>query len=316
MTESSPKKPKGLLGLLIRILGAGIVLTILFSIVDEKKLINTLAQTETRWLLLAIGLAVASPLLTSARLKLFLASSGTMVSYHRCLGAALCGLSLNLVLPARGGDLAKIAFLHKDRKPSWGTLTGVAILERGFDVLALAIIGLAASLALGLKQATVVAGIIALATTAGLLLLPKLASLPIVGKKAKTIVTVTSKVRQRPAILLLAIGTAFLCWTTNSLIMGCLLRSFDKTLSFVQAFSATPPAILAGIVPISLWGIGTRDGTLALFLHDATAAENALAAGFLYTALVYWMLGLIGLPALGIARRTVTVDKTNVAEGT
>ncbi len=85
--------------------------------------------------------------------------------------------------------------------------------------------------------------------------------------------------------------------------MGFLVKAFDHTVSLTHAFSATPPSIIAGIIPVSLWGVGTRDGALAYFLQGFTSAENAISAGFLYTALLYGLLGLIGLPALFFAKR-------------
>ena len=85
--------------------------------------------------------------------------------------------------------------------------------------------------------------------------------------------------------------------------MGFLIKAFDDSVSSTHVFAATPPSIIAGIVPVSLWGVGTRDGSLAYFLQGVTEPENAVSAGFFYTVLVYWLLGLIGLPALFFARR-------------
>ena len=85
--------------------------------------------------------------------------------------------------------------------------------------------------------------------------------------------------------------------------MCFLVKAFDDTVSSAHIFAATPPSILAGILPVSLWGVGTRDGALAYYLQAVTAPENALSAGFFYTVLVYWLLGLIGLPALLFAKR-------------
>ena len=87
------------------------------------------------------------------------------------------------------------------------------------------------------------------------------------------------------------------------MIMGVLLKALDGTISITYAFAITPPSIFAGLVPVSLWGVGTRDGALAYFLEGITAPEIAISAGFLYTALVYWLLGLIGTPFLLFAKR-------------
>ena len=87
------------------------------------------------------------------------------------------------------------------------------------------------------------------------------------------------------------------------MIIGLILQSIDRTFQIWLAYSAAPPSIFVGILPISLWGVGTRDAALAYFLDGFTNIENIMAAGFLYTALVYWFLGLIGVPALLYARK-------------
>ena len=84
--------------------------------------------------------------------------------------------------------------------------------------------------------------------------------------------------------------------------MGLLLKAFDSNITFAHSLAVSPPSIFAGIVPLSLWGVGTRDGALAYFLHGVTAPEIAISAGFFYTALVYWLLGLIGTPFLLFAK--------------
>jgi uncharacterized protein (TIRG00374 family) len=153
--------------LLLRLAGTAIALCILLSVTDTEKLAKALENAETEYLLSAILITIASPFLTSFRLKVFLSATGTKVAYNKCLVASLCGLSLNLILPARGGDLVKLAYLRENGKPSWPILAGAALLERGFDVLALGLIGLTASLLLGLQNAAIAAGFVVTATTLG-----------------------------------------------------------------------------------------------------------------------------------------------------
>ena len=77
----------------------------------------------------------------------------------------------------------------------------------------------------------------------------------------------------------------------------------DQNFNVWVAGAAAPPSMFVGILPISLWGVGTRDAALAYFLNGFTLIENTMAAGFLYTALVYWLLGLIGTPILILSGR-------------
>ena len=66
----------------------------------------------------------------SIRLKLFLDTTGIKLSYRHCLIATFYSLSLNLVLPARGGDFAKLALLKKDfPNLSFWTLISTTLLE-------------------------------------------------------------------------------------------------------------------------------------------------------------------------------------------
>ena len=277
---------------------------ILFQVADIEKVRTKLTQAEWIWFFCASVITVLTPLLGSIRLKLFLEASGAVFSYWRCLQVSLCGLSLNLLLPARGGDLAKVALLRSGKQgPSWNTLMGAAFLERGFDAVALGLVGLTTALALEATEAAIVSGIAAAVGATGLLCLPWAGSLPLVGKRLIPIAQVTSAAYRCKRTLLLASVMACLFWIMVSTIMGCLFQAFDQNLTLPHALAVTPPSILVGIVPVSLWGMGTRDGALTYFLQGVTPAENAISAGFLYTALVYWLLGLIGLPALFFAKR-------------
>jgi uncharacterized membrane protein YbhN (UPF0104 family) len=290
---------------LLRGAGAMFALACVCYIVDLQKLSMAFAQADISFILSALFIAVLSPLLTSCRLKLFLLATSTQISYSRCLVANLCGLSLNLFLPARGGDLVKLAYLRKNKQPSWGILAGVALLERGFDILALSLLGLIGSLMLGLHEAAIATSIMTIAAATGLIILPRVGSLPIIGKKAKNFSIIVVEAKKRKLHLLGCFCVCCLCWTTNLFVMGLMLKALDDSISLTYAFSVTPPSIFAGIAPVSLWGVGTRDGALAYFLQGITTPEIAISAGFLYTALVYCLLGVIGTPFLLFAKRNL-----------
>lgn len=105
------------------------------------------------------------------------------------------------------------------------------------------------------------------------------------------------------ALTILAFFNCLTCWLLNVSIMAILLHSIDPGLIFWHSLAVTPPSILSGIVPISFWGIGVRDGALAYFMKEITSPEIAISAGCMYTALVYWLLGIIGTPFLVFAKR-------------
>ena len=51
-----------------------------------------------------------------------------------------------------------MVYLRKNGEPAWKNLAGVVVLERAFDVLALGLLGLAASIIFGIHKAAIVAG--------------------------------------------------------------------------------------------------------------------------------------------------------------
>ena len=301
LTEGKKTKT---LGFLIRGVGTILIISFIFKNVDIDKVRIQLTRTELPWFLLATLISTITPMAGSIRLKLFLAATGIELSYRHCLKATFYSLCLNLVLPARGGDFAKLVLLKKDfPNLSLQTLISTTLLERGFDILTLGLIGLTAALIIQATEAAIFAGVVATIAAIGLILLPLAKSLPLVGKKISPIAQVISNAYKNKKNLLLAFLTAVSFWILVTSIMGCLLKAFDQNITFVHAFAVTPPSIFAGLVPVSLWGVGTRDGALAYFLQGITAPEIAISAGFLYTALVYWFLGIIGTPFLLFAKR-------------
>ena len=126
--------------------------------------------------------------------------------------------------------------------------------------------------------------------------------MPIIGKKAEIFSSPIVIARNQKLFQFGCLCMCCLCWTANLTIMGLLLNALDDSYSLPLAFAVTPPSIFAGMVPVSLWGIGTRDGALAYFMNGMTSPEIAISAGCLYTALVYWLLGLVGTPFLLFAK--------------
>jgi uncharacterized membrane protein YbhN (UPF0104 family) len=313
-TDPVPKSKFSSWKIALRLLGTVLAIAMLLTIVDLKSICDSIAHSNRRFLLAAAFLSLLSVAVISLRLKLFLSVVKYPVSFRNCLTTTMCGLSLNLILPARGGDLLKLAYLPKRHESSWGTLAGAALLERFVDILALGLIGLIASLFLGLQNVTIIASLVVFVTILCLFLLPRLGSFPVIGKKIGNFPKIIQEASKKKRVLLACFFTSCLCWTTNSIIMGILVKAFDDSVATAHVFAATPPSILAGIVPVSLWGVGTRDGALAYYLQGVTAAENALSAGFFYTVLVYWLLGLIGLPSLLFAKRKRLDTTDNASE--
>ena len=290
-------------GLLVRILGTFLFLYAAFFLFEFQNITGLVGQIDKIYLIGGLGITVLSPLLTTLRLKIFLRVVEINRSYFSCLKASYCGLALNLFLPARGGDLAKMAFLRIGSIPSWSELGTAAILERISDILALTFLGFIAALILGHDVAFFVSFILFFGILTLLFILPKLVYRLKLLEKFKLISEFSNSIRRNFSFMLIGFLTSLSCWITNSIIMGLVLKSINESVTFLHSLVATPPSILAGILPISLWGVGTRDSSLAFFLRDLAPTTEIISAGLLYTVLVYWLLGLLGTPVLFFAKK-------------
>jgi len=299
------------LGTVLRILATILIIAILLNILNLEEISSTLRSSDLDFVTAATLLAILYIPLASIRLKLFLFVNELNISFKDCFRATMCGLALNLFLPTRGGDFAKLAYLRKRDQPSWARLVSTAVLERGCDILSLGIIGFTSSLGIGLFDASIANGTLIAIVALCLVFLPKLNSIPILGKHLDGFSSSLTRAYQSKTLFFYCFLASFICWMINSSMMGCLIKSFDHSITFFHAFSVTPPSIIAGIIPVSLWGVGTRDGALVFFLQDFTASKNAISAGFLYTVIAYWLLGLLGLPFLASFRGKIRYLRNN-----
>jgi len=56
------------------------------------------------------------------------------------------------------------------------------------------------------------------------------------------------------------------------------------------------PAVLAGLVPITVGGIGTWDSAFVILLTGHLTTEGATLVALGCTVLAYWLIGLLGVP--------------------
>lgn len=287
----------------LRVLGLVFFLFVVFRYVDLERFSENLKNANGHFLILGIFTSLLIVPLAAIRLRLFLLCGKVDKKLLPCSAAVLCGLALNLLLPARGGDIAKVAFLRNSPEDKWTTLTGICLLERGFDVLSLSFIGLFASLIFNFFECTIFSCLTALTAGIGILAITRTDSIPVIGKKLSPLAAVAVQSFKRPRTLLKAFAASLACCLNNVLLMGFLLKATDPLAQISHSFAVSPIAAIAGSLPVSPWGLGTRDGTLVYLLRDHLPTESTLAASFLYMVSTQLILGFIGVPILLIQQR-------------
>ena len=90
-----------------------------------------------------------------------------------------------------------------------------------------------------------------------------------------------------------------------------LVSAFGGSLAWGRVYGLFPVALLAGLVPATVSGVGTRDAAfVALLGLEGLSIEEATFIGLGYTAFSYWLLSLISLPAVGFGIFHLSESKT------
>ncbi|MHB0915541.1 MAG: lysylphosphatidylglycerol synthase transmembrane domain-containing protein [Thermoleophilia bacterium] len=123
------------------------ILAILFLRADLGELVHTFVNVSWGWVSLAILANFASIMLKVASWKLIIDSGldGVQSRWRDLTSALMIGFLVNLVIPARMGELARAYVIKRrnslqGRQISSSTVLGTIVLERVFDGIAMAMI--------------------------------------------------------------------------------------------------------------------------------------------------------------------------------
>jgi uncharacterized membrane protein YbhN (UPF0104 family) len=266
---------------------------------DPAAVVATMASADPVWLAGAVAFALLCPAIAAAKLRLLLIAVELPVSMRRCVSAVLAAITLNAVVPGRGGDFIRAVFLT-DTREAFGVVLGAVLLERVIDVFVLGALAVGLSLGLGNAAAPTWLGLGACgAAIAAFLVLASGHRSPIARETAERVGRAVRSVCRRPRILLATVFFSALTWVDIVGAMLCCFRAVRSIVPLAAVSQSTPIAILAGSAPISVSGIGTRDGTMLLLLRSYGSDAEVVAASFLFTAIIFGFLPLVGFAAFG-----------------
>ncbi|MBL1178993.1 lysylphosphatidylglycerol synthase transmembrane domain-containing protein [Pantanalinema sp. GBBB05] len=225
----------------------------------------------------------------------------------------LVASTLNMVLPSKMGDIAKAYFMRERGHLSGSLSLSLVIFEKACDMLSLLLwcaFGLLLypqkDLLFWVMTLSVVGGLV----IGGLLLGSRqfaqlffFAGQAIAPKKFKTkLATMQTAWREmhdyfwgdRWHFLLIA-GTSIFIWFLHLLQIWFFILALNAWAPFLANLALSPLAILAGLLPLTFAGVGTRDAALILFYQPYFNAATAAALGVLCTSR-YLIPAIAGLP--------------------
>jgi hypothetical protein len=276
------------------------------------------------WGALAEAIAEADPVLFVVALAFFVPQVAVMGWRWKLVGGTarplrfweaslmvLAGSSLNVVLPSKLGDVAKGLMLGDKVEHGVAGGLGLAMLDKLMDTIGLAVVLVAAGIVAPKPEpwvlafwAAACAGVVVV-----MVLLHRLRPIdPLPRRRALAALArglnVAVAVRRRPAVWVASLLLSVLLWVLHIGQIYVFYRAVARPAPEPAAaiFLRVPIAIFIGLVPVTLAGIGTRDGALvALIAPQAVAALVGL-----FCTLRYVAMALLGLPAILTLGPTLT----------
>ena len=282
-----------------------LILAAIYYKLDLHRLGAVFREAEPRYMTLSLSLVIPLTLLTAWRLQI-IAPASTSLSFAEANRLILVASALNMVLPSKMGDIAKAYFMRSERAP--GSLTlALVIFEKSADMLSLLFWCAFGLILYPVKDATfwlLTAAILGM-FAAGLAILasrglarfvfslqPKLHKL---GQSwAEMQDFFWSDPRRVTSVAILSI---FL-WFLHLLQIWLFILALRAFVPFLINLGLAPLGILAGLVPLTFAGIGTRDAALIVLYRPYFDAAVGAALGILCTARYFIpaLAGLIFLP--------------------
>jgi uncharacterized protein (TIRG00374 family) len=299
---------------LISIAVSLLILAILYSRIELASLVAVFKMSNPLWMVISLGMVVPITLFTSKRLQFLMPPHNTL-GFGEANKLILAASSLNMVLPSKAGDIAK-AYFMRDRGHLSGSLAlSLVVFEKACDMLSLLLWCLFGLWLYPQKDAFfwLMTGAIFTGLAGGILLLgstqfanlffrlgqkfaPKRLKL-----KFKQLEVAWTEMhdyfwRDRQQLLRVTVISVFI-WLLHLLQIWFFVLALNAWVPFLTNLALSPLAILAGLLPLTFAGVGTRDAALVFLYAPYFDAATGAALGLLCTSR-YFLPAIGGIPFL------------------
>jgi uncharacterized protein (TIRG00374 family) len=314
--QPAPKRaPKWGFGL--RLLVSAVLLAILVSRIDFEGAFPKHGHLSTI-VFFALGVLTATIgiVLSAWRWQRVLAAFGSPVPLRSLTGHYFAGQFVGNVLPSTiGGDVLRVSRSAKNVGSSETAFAAVA-LERLSGFVALPIIclfGFVVDPSLLESSTAWVALLVSGITLAALAVILVLAAHPKMAGRFKEHENWTrfigathvgvERIRADPRAAMSILATAMIYQVSVVLTVGFVILALDAPVPVGAVIAFVPVVAMAQVVPISLSGLGVREGMFVLLLHPLGVPNGqAIGIGLLWY-LTMLLVSLLGAPAFAVGNR-------------
>lgn len=301
------------------------ILVAIYLKIDVRNLLAALANTDPLWLITSLGMVIPLTLFTSWRLQQLMPQRGQL-GFGEANKLILLASVLNLILPSKMGDIVKAYFMRDKSGMSGSLALSLVVFEKVCDMLSLLLWCVFGLLMYPSKDAlfwAMTAGVVS-ALLFSLLLVSstRFANLFFdtavrfapgkVGGKLGKLKSAWGEMhgyfwkskRQFSKVAL----TSIFIWYLHLLQIWMFILALKGSVPFIQNLALAPLGLLAGLLPLTFAGVGTRDAAFVLFYKPYFAENVAAALGVLCTAR-YVLPAIGGLPFISSYYKMAAEEK-------
>ncbi len=282
----------------------GVMFVLVRKLAGPEAFFAALANADWNLLALALLLLAVNLGLAAKRWIVVLAALGYRVPMKRALEAMLATWPLALVTPARASDVLRGVAI-RDYAPAF-VGAGSVLAERAIDLQSLCLMTIVGAGLAGVRSVVVLAiAMLVFEWTVILLIVRKsvfITRMPLLRRrpeKVEQVLLAFGALLQRPKLLLYAAVLSLGSWGAAIAMLQTLLWMTHAQVDPTVTFALWPAAVLAGMVPITLAGMGTRDGAF-VYLLRATGYTPILEGSLLASTFGYAVLGTLLFALAGI----------------
>jgi uncharacterized membrane protein YbhN (UPF0104 family) len=274
---------------------SGCVLVFLLHRVEVQGVVDALEGVKPGFLLLALGLYVAGQLVSARKWEMLARALGFRRSYREYATFYFIGMFVNLLGPSTvGGDLARSLFLGGSGRRALA-LTSV-LFDRASGLVVLVVLGLSALLVFPQYELPQVLVVVTTGMVVLLLLswwvLPRLVALVLPsGHRLRLVVERDLGPFWRDGALLGRVGLVSAGFHLIEMtVQYVLARALGLEVPFSYCLIFHPAVSVLAAIPISVAGLGVREGGYVFFL-DLIGVEEATALTF---GLLWFAISVVG----------------------
>lgn len=275
------------------------IFAVLFLRIDARRVFTLAGGLPIRTWALATLLTLSFPVMSAVRWRAILRAMGHDVSVARATMVIVGIWPLSAISPSKSADFLKAFSLRREMTPM--LVAGSVLTERALDLLLLGLLAFGGGVAFREPAITIVAGAVAIAVLATLVIARWRLPVPVGEKIRGRLRDLFASLRTlggEPRLLALILVMTAANWFASIWQTHLLFRGVGADVPFFFTTAALPVALFAGLLPVSFGGMGTRDAAMVLLFGAYATSSQALAVGLLYSFFGYWLLGIIGIPLM------------------